>query len=74
MQQLTLTLTIDVDGRNAGDVVDDLLIDTDAGELDQATLNLVRQHLHRMGDFRDWRIVRCAVTVPETVTVPEGVK
>ena len=68
MQQLTLTLTIDIDGRNAGDLVDDLAIDTDAGMLDQAALDLVRQHLRKMGDFRDWRIVRCMVTVPEGVT------
>ena len=65
MQQLVLTLTIDVDGRNAGDVCDDLGIDADAGELDQAALDLVRQHLRKMGDFRDYRIVRCTVTVPE---------
>jgi hypothetical protein len=65
MQTMTLTLTIDVDGRNAGDAVDDLAIDADSGELDQAALELVRSHLRRMGDFRDWRIVRCAVTVPE---------
>ncbi len=65
MQQLTLTLTIDIDGRNAGDVVDDLAIDADGGELDQAALEIVRSHLRKMGDFRDWRIVRCTVTVPE---------
>ena len=65
MTTLTLTLTIDVDGRDAGDAVDDLAIDADAGDIDQAALELVRSHLRRMGDFRDWRIVRCAVTVPE---------
>jgi hypothetical protein len=65
MQQLTLTLTIDVDGENAGDVIDDLGIDADAGMFDPALLDLVRAHLRKMGDFRDWRIVRCAVTVPE---------
>lgn len=68
MQQLTLTLTIDVDGPSAGDVTDDLAIDVDAGMLDQAALDLVRSHLHKMSDFRDWRIVRCMVTVPEGVT------
>ena len=66
MQQLTLMLTIDVDGRNAGDLVDDLAIDTDAGMLDQAALDLVRQHLHRLADFRDYRIVRCMVNVQES--------
>ena len=65
MQTVNLTLSIDIDGKAAADVVDDLLIDVDAGELDQAALDLVRQHLRKMGDFRDWRIVRCAVTVPE---------
>ena len=65
MQQLVLTVTIDIDGRNAGDVVDDLAIDADSGELDQAALELVRQHLRKMGDFRDWRVVRCMVTAPE---------
>ena len=65
MQQLTLTLTIDVAGRNAGDVAGDLLIDAESGELDQAALTMLRKHLHRLADMRDWRIVRCAVTVPE---------
>ena len=66
MQQLTLTLALDIDGKAAADVADDLLIDVDAGELDQATLNMVRQHLRKMGDFRDYRIVRCAVNVQES--------
>ena len=65
MQTVTLTLALDIDGKAAADVADDLLIDVDAGELDQATLNMVRQHLRKMGDFRDYRIVRCAVTLPE---------
>lgn len=65
MQTMTLTLTIDVDGRNAGDVARDLLIDADSGELDQAALTMLRKHLHRLADMRDYRIVRCAVTLPE---------
>ena len=68
MQTVTLTLALDIDGKAAADVADDLLIDVDAGELDQATLNMVRQHLRKMGDFRDYRIVRCTVTVPEGVS------
>lgn len=65
MQTVTLTLSIDFDGKAAADVADDLGIDAEAGELDQAALDLVRQHLRRMGDTRDWRIVRCAVNVRE---------
>ena len=67
MQTVTLTLTIDIDGKAAADVADDLGIDAEAGELDQAALTMVRQHLRKMGDFRDWRIVRCAVNVQESV-------
>ena len=66
MQTVTLTLTIDIDGKAAADVADDLGIDAEAGEHDQAALDLVRQHLRRMGDFRDWRVVRCAVNVQES--------
>jgi hypothetical protein len=65
MQTMTLTVTIDVDGAAAADVVDDLGIDVEAGALDQALLNLVRDHLRRVGDTRDYRIVRCAATVQE---------
>lgn len=65
MQTVTLTLSIDIDGKAAADAADDLGIDVDAGELDQAALDLVRQHLRRMGDTRDWRVVRCMATVPE---------
>ena len=68
--KLTLTLTIDIDGLSAPDVVADLAIDADAGDIDQAALDLVRCHLRKMGDFRDWRIVRAAVTVPETDSNP----
>ena len=67
MQAMTLTLSIDIDGAAAADVADDLGIDAEAGELDQAALDLVRQHLRRMGDFRDWRVVRCMVNVQESV-------
>jgi hypothetical protein len=65
MQTVNLTLSIDIDGAAAADVADDLGIDVDAGELDQATLTMLRKHLHRLADLRDWRIVRCTVTVPE---------
>ena len=67
MMTLELRLTIDIDGKAAADVADDLGIDAEAGELDQAALDLVRQHLRRMGDFRGYRIVRCMLTVQESV-------
>ena len=67
MTTLELRLTIDIDGAAAADVAGDLLIDVDAGELDQAALTMVRKHLHRLADFRVYRIVRCAVTVQESV-------
>lgn len=70
MTTLELRLTIDIDGTAAPDVADDLLIDVDAGELDVALLEVVRQHLHRMGDFRDWRLTRCTATVQESVGAP----
>lgn len=65
MKTLELRLTIGIDGDNAADIVDDLGIDVDAGELDQAALNMLRAHLCRMGDTRDWRIVTARVDVPE---------
>ena len=66
MQTVNLTLSIDIDGAAAADVADDLGIDVDAGELDQAALTMVRKHLHRLADFRDYRIVRCMVNVQES--------
>ena len=54
---VTATLTIEIAGSAAADVADDLLIDLDAGELDQALLNAIRQHLADHSDTRDWRIV-----------------
>ena len=69
MQRLTFfTVTVTLDGAHAADVADDLAIDADAGELDQAMLNLLRAHLANHGDTRDWRIVRAAVDVPDEVT------
>ena len=68
MQQLKFTVTVTLDGAHAADVADDLAIDADAGELDQAMLNLLRAHLAHHGDTRDWRIVRAAVDVPDEVT------
>ena len=65
MQTVTLTLAIDIDGKFAADVADDLGIDAEAGALDQAFLDVVRQHLRSFGDNRDWRIVRCVVGVQE---------
>jgi hypothetical protein len=65
MENETLTirwrLTVDIDGKQARDIADDLAIDADAGELDQAVLNLLRDHLRKVGDTRDWRIVRVEV-------------
>lgn len=65
MNTITLKLTIEVAGRAAGDVLDDLAIDVDAGALDQALLNLLRDHFKRLGDDRDWRIVAVRCDVPE---------
>ena len=65
MNTLRLNLTIYVDGNSAGDVVDDLAIAADAGMLDQAALNLLREHLRRMGDARDWRLVAVRIDVQE---------
>jgi len=44
-----------------------LAIDADAGELDQALVDVMRAHLRNVGDTRDWRIVRCMVGVQEGV-------
>lgn len=66
---LTFTVTVTLAGDQAADVADDLAIDADAGELDQAVLNVLRQHLANHGDTRDWRIVAAAVTVPDEVTL-----
>ena len=61
MTTLTVTLAIDIDGAAAADVIDDLAIDAEAGELDQAMTNVIRQHLHNHGDTRDWRTVAAHV-------------
>jgi hypothetical protein len=66
MQTVTLTLSIDIDGAAAAAVAGELLVDVDAGELDQAALTMVRKHLHRLADLRDYRIVRCTVDVQES--------
>jgi len=65
MKTLHLNLIIEVDGHSAADVAEDLAIDVDAGDLDPGALNMLRAHLRRMGDFRDYRIVAVRVTVPE---------
>jgi hypothetical protein len=67
MNTLKLTVTIDADGRQAADMLDDLAIDAEGGMFDQALLNLLRDHLRRMGDFRDWRIVSARVDVQEEI-------
>ena len=64
-QPVTLTVTVLIDGQHAADVADDLLIDVDAGALDQAILNTLRAHLVNQHDARDWRIVRATVTPQE---------
>lgn len=66
MQTVDFVLSIEVDGASAADVIDDLLIDADGGELDQALVNLVRQHLTNHNDARDWRIVNASLWTPET--------
>lgn len=55
MIAMTITLTVQIDGLHAADVADDLAIDIEAGELDQAALNMLRAHL--ASDGRDWKIV-----------------
>ena len=57
MTTITATVVIDLGGAYADDVAGDLAIDIEAGELDQALANLVRQHLTNHGDTRDWRVV-----------------
>ena len=59
---LTFTVTVTLAGDQAADAADDLAIDAEAGDLDQAMLNLLRAHLTKQGDTRDWRIVRAEVT------------
>ena len=66
MTTVDFCLSIEVDGAHASDVIDDLGIDVDAGELDQALVNLVRQHLTNHNDTRDWRIVNATLWTPET--------
>ena len=61
MTQINFTLTVDIDGAHASDVADDLGIDSEAGELDQALVNLLRQHLADRNDTRDWRIIGARV-------------
>lgn len=61
MTTLTFTLTAELDGHHAADVADDLAIDADAGDLDLALTNVLRQHLRNVGDARDWRVVAAHV-------------
>jgi hypothetical protein len=46
---LTLAVTVTLAGEQAADVADDLAIDADAGDLDQAMTNLLRAHLANHG-------------------------
>lgn len=55
MIAMTITLTVQIDGLHAADVADDLGIDVEGGELDQAALNMLRAHLAT--DGRDAKIV-----------------
>lgn len=55
MTAVQITLTVQLDGVHAADVADDLAIDIEGGELDQAALNMLRAHL--AADGRDWKIV-----------------
>lgn len=65
MTALQITLTVQLDGTDAADVADDLGIDIEAGELDQAALNMLRAHL--VADGRDAKIahVLCDVAPGE---------
>ena len=63
MITLQFTVTVSIDGAAAADVADDLRIDADAGSLDLALLQLIRNHLKAHDDSRDWRIVSAVVNV-----------
>ena len=64
-QPVTLTVTVLIDGQHAADVAGALLIDADAGSLDQAILNTLRAHLVNHADARDWTIKRATVTAEQ---------
>ena len=64
-QPVTLTVTVLIDGQHAADVAGALLIDADAGSLDQAILNTLRAHLVNHADARDWTIKRATVTASQ---------
>ena len=64
MTTITATVVIDLAGAYAAAVAGDLAIDIEAGELDQAVANLVRQHLTNYGDTRDWRVVTAKLWPP----------
>ena len=61
MATLELTLRIAGDGWAADDVLAELMVDAQGGELDQGVLNVIRGHLSRYTDERDWRIVGVSV-------------
>ncbi len=60
MTTLELRLTVDADGGDAEEMLIHLADQVDAGELDQAMLNLLRNQAQRSDG--DWRIVRVTVT------------
>ena len=57
MKTITLTVTVEIDGSQAAELAQGLANDAQAGDLDQALLNLLRGHTARLDDPRDWRIV-----------------
>ena len=65
MTAVQITLTVQLDGLHADDVAHDLGIDIEAGELDQAALNMLRAHL--AADGRDVKIahVLCDIEAGE---------
>lgn len=68
MNELRFTLTVRIDGENAGDVADDLRIDADGGAFDLPIVQLLRAHLAINGDTRDWQIVSAVLHVDGEVT------
>lgn len=61
MTSLRITVTVEIDGEDADGVAEYLRVDVEAGELDQHALEMLRDHLWRIGGQvvgDDWRIVR----------------
>lgn len=68
MTALQITLTVQLDGLHAADVADDLGIDIEAGELDQAALNMLRAAIAH--DTRDAKIVHVLCDVEGAQVTP----